>query len=97
MRLTDEAKLDLREIGRYISDDNPHRAISFMLEIQQKCLDIAKNPGLYRLREELPAEIRAVRFKKYLIFYLTSKNNDVTVLRILHGSRNIPDFVRMDI
>lgn len=97
VRLTDEAKKDLRDIGLYIAQDNPQRAISFVLELQQKCNEISKHPLLYQVREELPPIVRSVRHKKYLIFYSTSDNsNEVTVLRILHGSRNMPDIVKLN-
>ena len=42
--ITAEAEADLEAIGDYIARDNPLRAMSFVRELYQLCLDIADMP-----------------------------------------------------
>ncbi|WP_407647929.1 type II toxin-antitoxin system RelE/ParE family toxin [Cereibacter azotoformans] len=42
--ITAEAEADLETIGDYIARDNPVRALSFLRELYQLCLDIADMP-----------------------------------------------------
>ena len=42
--ITAEAEADLESIGDYIARDNPVRALSFVRELYQLCLDIAETP-----------------------------------------------------
>ena len=86
--LTDLAEADLEEIGLYIAQDNPNRALSFVAELRKSCFE------LDRLAEVYPVlfldQGRAVRrrvFGRYLIFYHI-RDNDVIVARIMHGSRD---------
>ena len=41
------AELDLEEIGDYIALDNPSRAISFVLELEEHCQKISKRPAAF--------------------------------------------------
>lgn len=83
------AELDLEDIGDYIARENPHRAISFVLELMQQCDKIADMPLAFPLRSELGAGFRMAVFKKsYLIFYKIDEDV-VRIERILHGARNI--------
>ena len=42
--LTAEAENDLEQIGDYIAQDNPKRALSFVLALRDKCLSLADAP-----------------------------------------------------
>ena len=44
IQITAEAEADLEAIGDYIARENPLRAISFVRELYQLCLDIADMP-----------------------------------------------------
>lgn len=44
VRLTAEAESDLEQIGDYIAQDNPKRALSFVLALRDKCLGLADAP-----------------------------------------------------
>ena len=44
VRLTAEAESDLEQIGDYIAEDNPKRALSFVLALRDKCLGLADAP-----------------------------------------------------
>jgi toxin ParE1/3/4 len=83
------AESDLEEIGDYNARDNPHRAISFIQEIKERCFNVSEMPESAPLREKLGEGIRMVPFGRYLIFY-TIDREGVRIERILHGARNIP-------
>lgn len=44
VHLTAEAESDLEQIGDYMAQDNPKRALSFVLELRDKCLSLAETP-----------------------------------------------------
>ena len=86
---------DLNEVTSYIGQDNPAAAE----EVRQDLLDSAdrlgQQPGLgIRPRFSAPrfAGIRFLpshRYPVYLLFY-RELQDEVEVLRILHGSRDLP-------
>lgn len=86
------AEIDLEEIGDYIARDNPGRAVSFINEIREQCLDITEYPEAAPLRPELGEGIRMVPFGRYLIFY-TVHPKTIRVERILHSARNLIDLL----
>lgn len=47
---TQLADTDLEEIGDYIAQDNPARALTFIREIRAQCQKIGKSPLAYRAR-----------------------------------------------
>lgn len=79
---------DLEEIGDYIAQDNPGRAVSFVQELRDQCVKIYGQPQIYPLRLELGTGIRTCSFDRYLIVF-TGDLSDVTIIRILHGAMDI--------
>ena len=88
LQISPLAAQDLEDIGDYIALDNAARAISFLAELQTQCQKIANNPHGYRKRIELGAELRSCAHGNYVIFF-TNDTHKVTIVRILHGSRDI--------
>lgn len=86
VRLTQEAEADLERIGDYIAQDNPQRALGFVVELREKCLTLADFPLAFPLvpRYEQFGVRRRVH-GSYLIFY-TVEAPDVFVLHVLHGA-----------
>lgn len=86
VQLTAEAERDLEQIGDYIAQDNPERAISFLRELRAKCLDLANTPRGFPLvpRYETQGVRRRVH-GNYLIFYRVEPET-VVVVHILHGA-----------
>jgi toxin ParE1/3/4 len=83
------ADTDLEEIGDYIAQDNPARALSFIQEIRAQCQKIGKSPLAYRVRPELGDEIRSCPFGNYVILYCPQVP-DVLIVRVLHGAMDLP-------
>jgi toxin ParE1/3/4 len=91
MRLfvTPLAEQDLEEIGDYIAQDNPTRAVSFIMELHAQCSKICINPEGYLRRPELSDDLRSCAHGNYVIFF-ESTSDLVTIIRVLHGARDIP-------
>ena len=87
-RVTAPAERDLADIGDYIALDNRSRAASFIDEIEARFAEIASQPSLYRLRDEVMAGIRAAPHGRYLIYFRCEANGDVVFLRVLHSARD---------
>jgi len=87
--ITPLAAHDLEEIGDYIAQDNPLRAASFIAELRAQCEKICLNPAGYRRRSELSDGLRSCPHGNYVIFF-ESTADQVTVVRILHGARDLP-------
>lgn len=86
VRLTANAESDLERIGDCIARDNPHRALSFVLELREACMGLAAMPLAFALvpRYE-PHGVRRRVHGNYLIFYRADAGC-VTVLHVLHGA-----------
>lgn len=86
VRITAEAERDLDGIAEFIAEDNPQRALSFILELRDKCLDLAATPLAFALVPRYEGlGIRRRIHGKYLIFYRVVKQ-EIVILHILHGA-----------
>lgn len=82
------AERDLEAIADYIANDNPLRAITFIRELRAQCQRIVRSPLGYRLRSDLGDDLRSCAHGNYVIFF-NAADDSVTILRILHGARDI--------
>jgi toxin ParE1/3/4 len=83
-----EARTDLRNIGDWIAQENPVRAISFVDELEAACLSLVDFPERFPVFKRLPeGSLRRKVHGHYLIFYLVQAER-VDVARILHGAQD---------
>lgn len=82
------AENDLEEIGDYIAQDNPRRALSFVRELRVHCQRIANAPLSHPARPELGAGIRSVSYGNYVIYYRVIARS-ILIARVLHGARDV--------
>ena len=93
-RYTPKARQDLDEIAEYIAADNLDAAIRFCLAIEDAAEKLAEMPGLGTARQfanPMAARVRSwiVRgFGNYIIFY-QPVDDEVEIVRIIHGARDI--------
>lgn len=88
VHLSVEAESDLEQIGDHIAQDNPKRALSFVLELRNKCLDLADTPRGFPLMPRYERYgIRRRIHGDYLIFYRV-ENDRVVIIHVLHGARD---------
>jgi toxin ParE1/3/4 len=93
---TDEAKADLLQIGEWIAEDNPPRALTFVDELETRCARLTAMPRAYPLvsRHE-NSGVRRVSHGNYLIFYRVTADA-VEILHVLHGARDYEPIVFSD-
>lgn len=84
----DTAERDLEEIFSYLDDHSPPAADRFIAKLDSVTLLLASQPHIGRTREDLVSEMRSMVVDKYIVFY-TSTDEEVSIVRIIHGSRNI--------
>ncbi len=86
VHLTGEAEHELECIGDYIAQDSPKRALTFVRELREKCLDLADMPLAFPLLPRYGVHgIRRRVHGNYLIFYRVEADR-VVVLHGLHGA-----------
>jgi toxin ParE1/3/4 len=82
------ARDDLIDITLYIAQDNPVRALSFVDELEAKCMGLGRMPGLGTARPDLGTDIHMFPHGRYLIFYREHEDN-IRIERVMHGARDI--------
>jgi len=84
---------DLRSIGYYIAADNPGRARTFVAELRSACRSLSDRPERYIAVKSSPkGMIRRLTHQAYVAFYQV-RENEVFVIRIVHGARVTDDFL----
>lgn len=84
---------DLEEIGDYIAQDNPERAVSFIREIRAKFAAIGQAPQLYRLRPEIAEDARVATVGRYVILFRIA-GETVRIERVAYGGRLLDELFR---
>lgn len=86
VRLADEAEADLEGIGDRIAQDDPARAASFVRELRERCIGLARYPKRFPLVPRYEQHgVRHCVHGNYLIFYRVGAEA-VVVLHVLHGA-----------
>ncbi|MGD1083560.1 MAG: type II toxin-antitoxin system RelE/ParE family toxin [Verrucomicrobiota bacterium] len=88
---------ELDAIWEYIAIDNIEAADRFVESAYGTFQELARMPGMGRVRRFPQARLRALRsfrvngFENYLIFYCPISDG-IEVLHILHGARDLESF-----
>jgi toxin ParE1/3/4 len=85
---TSRAEEDLIEIWLYVAQDNPAAADRLLDRIDDKLRQLSIMPSSGVPRDDLLPGLRHLLIGSFLAFY-RSDEMVVTVLRIMHGRRNI--------
>ena len=88
VRLTRQARDDLKDIGAYIGQDNPARAATFIREIHVKAQAYADHPDMGRDRADLAPKIRSFPYGSYAVFYRHYRRG-IQIVRVYHAGRDI--------
>ena len=75
------------EIASYIAKDNPTRASSFVIELQDAVTKLQLHPGMGRAGR-VPGTRELVLHKNYIAIYRV-RGDDVEILRFHHVARNL--------
>ncbi len=88
---SDSAKTDLLEAWLFIAEESIDAADGVIEAIHQEAKTLALQPLMGRSRPELAEGLRSwPTSTRYILFYVPD-NNGVTVLRVLHHARDIPN------
>lgn len=75
------------DIASYIAKDNPTRASSFVIELQDAVTKLQFHPGMGRAGR-VPGTRELVLHKNYIAIYRV-RGDDVEILRLHHVARNL--------
>ena len=87
IKWTQVALRSVDDIAAYIANDNPIRATSFVLELQEAVTKLQAHPGMGRAGR-VPGTRELVLHKNYIAIYRV-RGDDVEILRLHHASRNL--------
>lgn len=91
--LSKAADADLENIFDYTLEEfGLDQAISYVSGFDETFKIISENPEIGRKRKEIREELRSLTKDKHVIFYRIL-NNHIRIVRILHGSRDLPKFL----
>ena len=86
--VSEQARVELREIALFIARDNASRARSFVRELRSKAYEIAQTPEAFPVVPRFAKlGIRRRVFRNYLIFYRLQADT-VNIIHILHGAQD---------
>ena len=89
VEITATAEADMEAIGDYIAHDNPARAVTFIRELYQCCMELADMPLAWPIVPRYEQHgIRRRVHGRYLIFYRISPER-ITVLHVLNGGMDV--------
>jgi toxin ParE1/3/4 len=91
VRWTDRARRDLRNIGQYISRDNPDAAATWVDRLIEAAEGAGQFPFAGRVVPEIGLpEIREVIVRRYRIVYRVLEE-EVQLLTLFEGHRELPE------
>ena len=91
VRYSPSASHDLEGVYSTIAADNPPAALRVLSRIRAIILLIAEHPGMGRASEIPYVQILLVPGLPYKIVYEPDElTGEVVILRVYHGSRNLP-------
>ena len=87
IKWTKTALGSVNEIAGFIAKDNPTRATSFVLELQESVAKLQTHPGMGRAGR-VPGTRELVLHQNYIAIYRV-RGDDVEILRLHHAARNL--------
>ncbi len=84
---TKESLINLQEIEKFITSDDPQTALAFIDKLISLAESLSYNPEKGRIVPELSiTSIREILYKNYRIVYLLKKNS-IEILTVFEGHR----------
>lgn len=85
----DEALTDLDSVYRYIAEDNMAAADRHREQLRQRWEQLMHQPRMGRTRDDLKPGYRCITEGDYLILYRIVSAEEVMVMRVVHGKRDL--------
>jgi toxin ParE1/3/4 len=85
------ANADINDIAEWIahSSGSVEPALKWLVDLEAKFERLADAPGSGTTRPELGAGVRSSPFGNYLIFFRKSRGRGITIVRVVHGGRDM--------
>lgn len=84
---------DIEEIGDWIAEDNPRRAVTFVQEIRDAFRRIGEGPLLFQLRPDIGEDARLAVVGRYVILFRVD-GDVVRIERVVFGGRDLPPLLQ---
>ena len=94
---TCKAEDDLDSIFDYIAENSAENALNYINRVQSAIENLLTSPymGVSCRSKGIDRDCRILIFENFLIFYQVNEaDNEITILRILHGSRKYQDLLK---
>lgn len=88
LAISERAAQDLEDIYEYIADDNIAAADRFMERLRERWDALTVQPRSGRKRDEIRTGYRSITEGKYVILYRLSSQDEVEIVRVIHGKRD---------
>lgn len=89
VEISGPARRDLREIHRWIAQDDPVAADRVLSDLRDAVTRLAEMPGLGHVRDDLADEtLRAWTVRRYVVIYQPDRV-PLLIVRVLSGYRDI--------
>lgn len=82
------AMQDVREIHKFIAANNVDAAVQLLNEIETACQKLVRFPQSGLTRDDLMPGLRLIVVRKSYVVFYRSSNEDIEVVRIIHGARD---------
>lgn len=90
LRISGQAKEDLLDLWEYIAVHDELAADRYADHVFERATELLIHPDLGRPRPEIHPGVRSLLCRNHLIFYRVQPKA-IQVLRILHGSMDLPN------
>lgn len=90
LQISQPARDDLVDIWEFVAEHDELAADRYIDRLRLRARELIRYPHLGRMRREIHPGIRRLLFRNHLIFY-RAKMASIQILRILHGSMDLPN------
>jgi toxin ParE1/3/4 len=88
-RLSDKAVIDFRNISRYTNIEfGPAQAKAYLTALKETVLQLAEQPQMAQMVNEIRAGYRRYLFQKHAIYFV-EKDYGIYVVRVLHQQMRV--------
>jgi len=90
--LSSEADQDISDIFDYTENEfGLDQAVAYVSAFDECFAQLLDNPELGRVRDEIRENLRSLNHDAHVVFYRILKDH-IRIVRVLHGSRDIPKY-----
>ena len=92
--LNKKTQNDIDEIFVFVKNQfEKNKAIEYLIELRSYLDSLAENPKIGKNRKEIKQGLFSFPYKSHIIFYRILSNH-IRIVRILHGSKDIPKYFK---